>query len=36
MFSNIAESFGMQEELEELKLMTDHSIPPLTKRAAPE
>jgi hypothetical protein len=35
-FSKIAESFGMQEELEQLKLTTDHSILPLTKRTAPD
>jgi hypothetical protein len=35
-FSKIVESFGMQEELEQLKLTTDHSVPLLTKQATPE
>jgi hypothetical protein len=35
-FSKIAESFGMQEELEQLKLTTNHYVLPLTKQAAPD
>ena len=35
-FNKISESFGMQEELAQLKLSTDHSLLPLTKKAAPE
>jgi hypothetical protein len=35
-FNKISESFGMQEELEQLKSTTDHSLLPLTKKAAPD
>ena len=35
-FSKISQSFGMQQELKELAESIDHSVLPLTKKAAPE
>ena len=35
-FNRISESFGMQEELAQLKLSADNNLLPLSKKAAPE
>lgn len=35
-FNKISQSFGMQEELEDIAKTTDHSVLPLTKKPAPD
>ena len=35
-FNKISQSFGMQEELEEISKTNDHAVPPLAKKPAPD
>ena len=35
-FNKISQSFGMQEELEEISRNNDHVVPPLSKKPAPD